>query len=35
MISGLPEGRAEELDRIDPDWLVNGRWGVIQFAGQG
>jgi uncharacterized protein with ATP-grasp and redox domains len=35
MISGLPEGRAEELDRIDPDWLVNGRWGVIQFAGPG
>jgi hypothetical protein len=27
---GLAPGRAEELARSDPQWLVNGRRGVIQ-----
>jgi uncharacterized protein with ATP-grasp and redox domains len=30
---GLAPGQAEELDRIDPDWRVDGDWGMIQFAG--
>jgi len=29
---GLRPGLADELDRIDPEWRVNGRRGVIQFA---
>ena len=29
---GLRETDIERLNREDPDWLVNGRWGVIQFA---
>lgn len=33
-LAGLGEGRQEQLDRLDPDWLYNGRWGVIQFVGK-
>ena len=29
---GLAEGQIAQLNQEDPDWLVNGRWGVIQFA---
>ena len=29
---GLRPGLADELDRVDPEWRVNGRRGVIQFA---
>ena len=29
---GLRPGQAEELDRIDPDWRIDGDWGMIQFA---
>jgi hypothetical protein len=28
---GLEPGQAETVAGQDPDWLVNGRWGVIQF----
>jgi uncharacterized protein with ATP-grasp and redox domains len=31
LVIGLPKGRAEELGRTDPDWMVNGNWGVIHF----
>ncbi|HEX9616805.1 MAG TPA: ARMT1-like domain-containing protein, partial [Anaerolineales bacterium] len=29
---GLQPGQADELDRIDPDWRIDGDWGMIQFA---
>ncbi|RME80999.1 MAG: protein-glutamate O-methyltransferase family protein, partial [Caldilineae bacterium] len=29
---GLPEGLEEKLQEQDPDWLVNGRRGVIQAS---
>jgi hypothetical protein len=32
---GLQSGEAERLSQADPDWLVNGRWGVIQYAPPG
>jgi hypothetical protein len=32
IICGLDEGRAEETAVQDPDWLTNGKRGVIQFA---
>lgn len=28
---GLPPGKAEQMDALDPQWMTNGRWGVIQF----
>ncbi len=31
LASGLTPGKAEILFSEDPDWLVNGRWGIIQF----
>lgn len=30
-IVGLPSGKAEQLDTIDPTWRFNGKRGVIQF----
>jgi hypothetical protein len=27
---GVPVSRTEELDRLDPEWRINGRRGVIQ-----
>ena len=30
-ILGLRPGKAEALDKQDPGWLVNGKWGVIQL----
>ncbi len=32
LAAGLSTEQIERLDREDPDWMVNGRWGVIQFA---
>jgi len=32
----LAQGQAEELAARDPDWLINGRWGIVQLvAGTG
>jgi hypothetical protein len=31
---GLEPGRAEELAFEDPDWLINGKRGIIQFVGK-
>ncbi len=28
---GLPAMRAAELDRLDPHWRINGRWGTVIF----
>ena len=33
VVIGLQPGQQEEMDRIDPKWLFNGRWGIIQFTG--
>ncbi len=33
LIVGLPDGQAKILTARDPEWLVNGRWGVIQSVG--
>lgn len=33
VLAGLPPGLEADLDRREPDWLYNGGWGVIQFAG--
>lgn len=32
---GLTAEQIERLEEEDPTWLVNGRWGVIQFARPG
>jgi len=32
IIVGLRPGKAEELDRKDPQWLHDGKWAVIQFV---
>lgn len=29
--AGLANGQPEAIGEQDPDWLVNGRWGLIQF----
>lgn len=31
--AGLTQAQVERLDEEDPEWLINGRWGLIQFAG--
>lgn len=31
--AGLTRAQVDRLDEEDPDWLINGRWGLIQFAG--
>jgi hypothetical protein len=30
--SGLPPDRILALAKSEPDWMTNGKWGVIQFA---
>ncbi len=30
--SGLPPDRILELAQAEPDWMTNGKWGVIQFV---
>lgn len=32
LAAGLTEAQIARLNREDPSWEVNGRWGVIQFA---
>jgi hypothetical protein len=32
LAAGLRREQIERLDQEDPQWMVNGRWGVIQFA---
>jgi len=29
---GLEEGQAEDVSKIDGDWLIDGRWGILQFS---
>jgi uncharacterized protein with ATP-grasp and redox domains len=31
VMAGLKPGQAEELSQVDPEWLYNGRWGLIQL----
>jgi uncharacterized protein with ATP-grasp and redox domains len=31
-ILGLAPGKAEALDKEDPGWLVNGKWGVFSYS---
>jgi hypothetical protein len=32
-VVGLATGQAAELDASEPEWRVNGRYGVMQYAG--
>ncbi|MCP4416964.1 MAG: protein-glutamate O-methyltransferase family protein, partial [Chloroflexi bacterium] len=32
VLAGLAEGREAQLVALEKDWLINGRWGVIQLA---
>ena len=29
---GMQPGRAEQIALQDPDWMIDGRWGVVQFT---
>jgi len=31
IVVGLGEGVSAKMDELDPTWMYNGRWGVIQF----
>ncbi|GAA5889102.1 hypothetical protein JCM16303_000102, partial [Sporobolomyces ruberrimus] len=31
-VVGLPEGKAEELDKVEKDWRVNGKYAVVSFS---
>lgn len=33
LAAGIDAATAEETASNDPDWLIDGEWGVIQFAG--
>jgi hypothetical protein len=33
LVSGLEPGQADSVAQKDPDWMVDGRWGLIQFHG--
>jgi uncharacterized protein with ATP-grasp and redox domains len=35
LAAGLQPEQVSRLDREEPEWMVNGRWGVIQFANAG
>jgi hypothetical protein len=32
MIIGLQPGQTERLNALDSQWMVNGRWGMLQFV---
>lgn len=32
VIVGLQEAEEEKLNGRDPNWIINGKWGVMQFA---
>lgn len=32
VVAGLAPGQGERLTATDPQWLVNGKWGMIQFV---
>ena len=32
LIVGLRPGQAEIIQRQDPEWMVNGRWGLVQYS---
>jgi hypothetical protein len=32
LVVGLPGGVAERTAQIDPQWLVNGQWGLVQLV---
>jgi len=32
IVTGLKENQVTQLTKKDPNWLVNGRWGLIQFV---
>ena len=32
LVAGITAAQIARLDQEDPTWMVNGRWGVIQFA---
>ena len=33
LIAGLENGLSERMYSLDPEWLHNGNWGIIQAAG--
>jgi uncharacterized protein with ATP-grasp and redox domains len=32
IVSGLSHGQSEQLYARDPKWLVNGKWGLLQYS---
>jgi len=35
IIVSLREGQAEEIEAEDPEWLINGKRGIIQYIERG
>jgi hypothetical protein len=31
LVVGLENGQAESVTVKDPDWMLNGRWGMVQY----